>query len=64
MPETTATNTLVEAWAARHDIALRGLQQALHAPALVTPERVEELRQDATEAEAQYRYWLREDMGR
>lgn len=64
MTETAATNTLVEAWADRHDRALRSLQQAVENPAFVKPEVALEAEADAAKAAAQYRYWLREDMGR
>ena len=64
MTEITATNTLVEAWAGRHDKALRTLQQAVENPAFVKTEVAAEAEADAAKAAAQYRYWLREDMGR
>lgn len=60
----TATATLYEAWADRHDTAERALQHAGDAPALFKPERVEELQADAAKAAEQYHYLLREDMGR
>lgn len=62
--KTTATNSLTEAWAARSWRAQATLQHVEAAPALFKPERVQELRDEGAKANAQYRYWLREGMGR
>lgn len=54
---TETTTNLAQAWAKRYGRAIATVLHAEKAPALFKPEYVEQVRNEASRAEAQFNFW-------
>lgn len=57
---TETTTNLAQSWAKRYGRAIATVLHAEKAPALFKPEYVEQVRDEASKAEAQFNFWNRQ----